>query len=100
MFDIRIGNINLGAVMLVVSTVAVLPAQLLLCFRVKSRRLRFMPVIIFSLAAAADIILYLTVSGWKRAVFAVCAMYIGSMLLACGAGWAVWAVIKKGGGPP
>ena len=93
--DIWIGGVNLTALMLAVSVAIVLPVQLLLCFKVKSRRFRCMPVIIFFLAAAANILLYMALSGWRRLIFLVGAIYMGWMVLMCGAGWVIWAVVKR-----
>ena len=100
MFDIWIGDINLTVAVLAVSAAVLLPGQLLLCFKVKSRRLRFAPVVILFMAAMANIIMYLAASDWKRLTFAVGAVYIVFMMLMCGAGWIIWAVVKKRGEAP
>lgn len=95
MFDFWIGKINLTALMLVVSVVIILPVQLLLCFKVRSRRLRCMPAVILLLAAAADVVMYIAASGWKRLIFRVGVMYMALMLFTCAAGWIIWAVVKR-----
>lgn len=44
MFDIWMGDIDITLLMMIVTAVIILPVQLLLCFRVKSRIIRYSPI--------------------------------------------------------
>ena len=93
-FNIWIGDINLTALVLIISLVVVLPVQLLLCFKVKSRKIRSMPMTILFLSAAANLLMFAVTSGWKRLIFGYGALYMAIMMLMCAVGWTVWLVAK------
>ena len=61
MFDVWIGDVNLAPFLWIFTLVVVLPIQLALCFKVKSKVVRLLPVIILSIltlcAAIASCIL-------------------------------------------
>lgn len=48
MFDVWMGDIELTTAVLIFSVVVLLPIQLLLCFRVKSKAIRLLPVVLLS----------------------------------------------------
>ena len=48
MFDVWHGDINFTTLILIVSVMIVLPVQLLLCFTVRNRAIRLLPVIMLS----------------------------------------------------
>ena len=52
MFDIWIDGVNIAPVIWILILIVILPIQLVLCFRVKSKILRMLPVIIFSALTA------------------------------------------------
>ena len=93
MFDIWIGDMNLTVLILVFSFVVVLPVQLLLCFKVKSRTLRCLPMAMFLLLAVAAFILNGATPGWDGMGYLFGAIYAGIMLFLCGVGWCVWALV-------
>lgn len=95
MFDIWWGDIELTTLTLIVSIVVLLPIQLLLCFKVKSRTVRLLPVIILSLLTAAFIILYFLNAGLEGLVCIFLAIFSGFMLFMCGLGWGIWAISNK-----
>ena len=49
MFDIWMGDIELTTAVLVFSIIVLLPIQLLLCFRIKSKVIRLLPIILLSI---------------------------------------------------
>lgn len=101
MFDVWMGDIELTTFVLVFSFAVLLPLQLLLCFRVRSRVIRLLPAavlavltIIFAVMAAASV-------GWDGLGYTFLAIFTGFMLLVCGAGWGIRAIVchlkgKKG----
>ena len=99
MFDIWIGDSNLTQLVMIVTAVIILPIQLLLCFKVKSLIIRFIPIIALFILAVAAIIAYKDAVGWDGLGLVLVAIYEAFMLLMCGIGWGVWAlvnVVKKG----
>ncbi|MBQ2879152.1 MAG: hypothetical protein IJE27_00495 [Anaerotignum sp.] len=95
MFDIWWGHILLTRVALIVSIAVFLPVQLLLCFKVKSRIFRLLPVIILSALTAVLVICGLVYQGWDGLGYILIAVFTGCMLFMCGVGWGIWAIIHK-----
>ena len=73
MFDVWMGNVELTTVTLFLSATVLLPLQLLLCFKVKSKLVRLVPVCLLVLPTA---------------------LFAGFMLLICGVGWGIWGMIR------
>ena len=94
MFDVWIGDMNFGLLILVIAAVVVLPVQLLLCFKVKSLVIRLMPIIILFMVIVVIIVTNLDTSGWDGLVFIFDAIYAAFMVLMCGIGWGVWAIVR------
>lgn len=94
MFDIWSGDVNIGIILLI-CTAAVLPLQLLLCFRVKSRAAQLSPLCVFALLAAAFLCFSWLLPGWDGVGYVIFAIYAALMALMCIIGWGIWAVIKR-----
>ena len=58
MFDIWMGDIELTTAVLVFSIIVLLPIQLLLCFRIKSKVIRLLPIILLSIPTLIFIFMY------------------------------------------
>lgn len=95
MFDIYWGDIELTTLTLIISVVILLPIQLLLCFKVKSRTIRLLPVIILSIFAVAFIVLTLSTPGWDGLGYIFLAIFAGFMIFMCGIGWGIWAIVNR-----
>ena len=93
MFDTYCGEIDLTSLALTASIVIFLPVQLLLCFKVKRRLVRLLPVLVLSVLTAVFFFLAFSNKGWEALGYVFLAFYVGLMALACGAGWGVWAII-------
>ena len=91
MFDIWIGEVPLGAVVLALSLLVVLPLQLALCARA-SKAVRLAPALAALVCAVALGALWLAAQGWQRTLFAILALWAVWILLVCGLAWAAWAV--------
>ena len=105
MFDIWLGDIELTRLVLIFSFVFLLPLQLFLCFKVKSKRIRLVPAAVLLLLTMVLMMLFASVGGWAGLIYLFLAIFGGFMLLICGAGWGIWAVFwliqkKKAGGKP
>ena len=94
MFDIWIGDIELTTAVLIFSIIILLPIQLLLCFRVKSKVIRLLPIILLSIPALTFIVTATTTQGWDGLGYIFLAIFSGFMMLICGVAWGIWAIIK------
>ena len=94
MFDIWIGDIELTTAVLIFSVILLLPAQLLLCFKVKSKLLRLLPVIMLFISMLFFIAMAITATGWDNLVYIFLAIFTGCMLFMCSVSWGIWAITK------
>ena len=95
MFDIWIDDINIAPFIWIFTLIVVFPIQLTLCFKVKSKVVRLLPVIILSVLAVAAAIATATSIDWDALFYLICVAYLVIMLFACGIGWGIWAIIRK-----
>ena len=94
MFDVWLGDIELTTLTLIVGVAVLLPIQLWLCFKVESRTVRLLPVILFSGVIIAFIALAFSSTGWDNLGYIFFAIFSGFLLLICGIGWGIWAVVN------
>ena len=94
MFDVWMGDIELTTAVLIFSIVVLLPIQLLLCFKVKSRAIRLLPVILLSIPTIIFTVMSVAITGWDGLGYIFLAIFTGFMLLMCGVGWGIWATSK------
>ena len=57
MFDVWMGDIELTTAVLIFSIIVLLPFQLLLCFKVKSKSIRLLPIILLSIPTLIFIVM-------------------------------------------
>ena len=95
MFDVWLGEMELTTLTLLLSVFILLPLQLLLCFRVRSRILRLLPVILCSLLVGTFLLLAHCNPGWDSLGYLFLALFAGFLLAACGVGWGIWAITRK-----
>ena len=93
MFDVWIGDMNIAPFLWIFTLVVVLPIQLALCFKVKSKILRLLPVVVLSIWAVAAAIAAATSIDWDALFYLICAVYLGIMLFICGIAWGIWALV-------
>ena len=94
MFDVWIGDIELIKVVLVLSVGVLLLIQLLLCFKVKNKNIRLLPVILLSIVTIFFVAMASTATDWENLGYIFPAIFIGFMWLVCGMAWGIWAIIK------
>lgn len=92
MFDVWMGDIELTTVVLIFSVIVLLPFQLLLCFKVKSKTILLLPVILLSIPILFFIVMATT--DWDRLGYTFLVIFLGFMLLMCGIGWGIWWIIN------
>ena len=95
MFDIYLGEIELTMLIVVFSVAVLLPVQLLLCFKVKSRFARLAPAVVLLALAAVFVMLWLSTPGWDGLGYAILAAFGGFMAFVCGLGWGIWALVCR-----
>ena len=79
MFDIWMGDIELTTAVLVFSIIVLLPIQLLLCFRIKSKVIRLLPMILLSIPTLIFIFMSTTTQGWDGLGYVFLAIFTGFM---------------------
>ena len=94
MFDVWMGDIELTTAVLIFSLVVLLPIQLLLCFKVKSKAIRLLPIILLSIPTLIFIVMSTTTQGWDGIGYIFLAIFTGFMMLICCVGWGIWAISK------
>lgn len=69
--------------------------QSILCFKVKLRIVRLLPIIFCILNIIAfSIMIVITPPGWARAGYLILIMYTVYTILICGVAWGIWKIIK------
>ena len=94
MLDIWIGDIEFTTVVLVFSVVVLLLIQLLICFKVKNKVIRLLPVILLSIFTIFFVAMTSTATGWDNLGYVFLAILTGFMWLMCGIAWGIWAIVK------
>lgn len=94
MFDVRMGDIELTTFVLIFSIAVLLPIQLLLCFKVKSKAIRLFPVIVLSIPTIIFAVMSIAITGWDGLGYIFLAIFTGLMLFMCGMGWGIWATAR------
>lgn len=92
MFDAHIGEIDLTALVIVLSIVLVLPMQYWLCRLNRPLLVRLLPAIVFALGAVACVALARSTANWDALFYVLFAVYCGFLLAASALGWLIWAL--------
>ena len=95
MFDLWVGDVNIAPIFFAVSILVVFPVQLLLCFKVKSRVVRLIPVFIFTALLILFTVMFFATSDWSKIAYLIFIIYALFLLLMSGFAWGVCAVSRK-----
>ena len=95
MFDVWLGEVELTTFTLVLALAAVLPGQLLLCFKVRSRFIRLLPLGVCLSLTAVFAVLGLSTPGWDGLGYVFLTIFAGFLAAACGLGWGIWALWSR-----
>lgn len=95
MFDVWIGKTNLTLIMVYFSVFAMLPFQIFLCLRIKSKFIKIMPTIFLGFLIIYFIIKSYTSLDWNAVGYFMFAIYTLALLVMCGLGWLVAYIIRK-----
>lgn len=94
MFDVWVNGMELTVAFLVFTILILLPVQLLLCFKVKSKVIRLLPVILLSIPTLFFIYKAIISTGWDNLRYIFPTIFTGFMLIMCGIGWSIWGITK------
>ena len=94
MLDFGIFKIRTDIFLLIVAILLFL-LQLFLCFKVKSLKLRLLPLIVLGAMIAVFTILVFLTDDWDSLGFLVLAIWTAIQLIPCGLGWLTWRIAKK-----
>lgn len=73
----------------------VLAVQSILCFKIKSRIVRLLPIIFCIVYIIAFIIMIaITPPSWERGGYLILIMYTVYTMVTCGIAWWIWAITK------
>ena len=95
MFDVWMGDIELTTAIYIFSVIVLLPVQLHLCFKAKSKAIRLLPVMVLSIATIIFAVMSVAITGWDGLGYVFLAIFTGFMLLMCGMGWGIWWIVKR-----
>ncbi len=73
---------------------ALLPIQLLLCFKARRLIVRLLPVLLLLLATVILAVMLFTADGWDAFGYLILIYISGGMLAVCGLGWGIWGLSK------
>ena len=94
MFDVWIGDVELTSLTINLAIAVFLPIQLLLCFKVKKRIIRLLPVIVLALLTINFSVNAIVAQEWDGLGNLFFAIYTGIALFMCGIGWGIWWIVK------
>ena len=94
MFDVWIGDTNIAPFLWIFTLIVVFPIQLALCFKVKSKIVRLLPVGVLSALTIAAAIAAATSIDWDALFYLICAVYLAIMLFVCSIAWGIWAIVR------
>jgi len=87
--DLKILGIRSEVFLLIISTI-VLIIQLLLCFKIKSKFIKLIPIILFSILAIVFSILTFILDDWDSVGCLLLAIGSSFLLFVCGISWIIW----------
>lgn len=94
MIDVRMDDIDVTTLFWIFTILIILTIQLLLCFKVNSRFIRLLPIVLFSISTIVLFHKAVSISGWGGLIYLLYALYTGIMTFICGIGWILWAIIR------
>ena len=93
MFDVWIGDVELTTLTIIVAVAAILPIQLLLCFKVKNLLLRLLPSMLFAIVTIFFFAMIFSSQDWDAIGYAILAMLAGILLFMSGVAWGIWGIV-------
>ena len=88
-------EIDLPTIVVLISAIITLCLQLWLCRKAKSVFVKLLPIALFTLSSIALYACALLAKGWEAFGYLFFALLSFGLLLVCGVGWGIWAIIRK-----
>ena len=92
--DLKILGISSEVFLLIISTI-VLIIQLLLSLKIKSKFIKLIPIILFSILAIVFSILTFILDDWDSVGCLLLAVGFLILIFVCGLSWLIWFIFKK-----
>lgn len=87
-------EIDIATLVVIAGIAVALSLQLVLCFRASNLFVRLTPLILFLILAIVFSILSACTGGWDGIGYLFFALLFAGLLLVCGLGWGLWAIIR------
>lgn len=94
MFDLTYGNIDFDLLLHISILFVLLPMQILLCFKVKNRLIRLLPILILGILSIVLLYLTFTSTGWDGLGYLIFTIYSIYTLFICSLGWGIWWLMQ------
>ena len=88
-------EIDLPTIVVLISAIITLCLQLWLCRKAKSVFVKLLPIVLLTLSTIAFFVCAEYASGWDAFGYLFFALLSFGLLLVCGIGWGIWAIIRK-----
>lgn len=88
-------EIDLPTIVVFISVISTLIIQLLLCFKVKKIFIKLLPITLLIVLTIVFSICSASINGWDGLGYLFFALLSFGLILVCGVGWGVWAIIRK-----
>lgn len=87
-----IDPVTLIACLIIIATLLI---QLILCFKVKSKIIRLLPISVLAVVSAVFTVLCTITTGWDGLAYALYAIFAGILLVICCFSWGIWWIVKR-----
>ena len=88
-------EIDFPTIVVLVSAIATLILQLLLCFKAKKIFIKLLPIVLLIVSTIVFSICSASINGWDGFGYLFFALLSFGLIFVCGIGWAIWASTKK-----
>ena len=88
-------EIDFPTIVVLISVIATLILQLLLCFKAKKIFMKLIPIALLVVSTIVFCVCSVTVNGWDALGYLFFALLSFGLILVCGLGWGVWAITRK-----
>lgn len=88
-------EIDLPTIVVFVSVISALILQLLLCFKVKKIFIKLLPIALLIVSTIVFSVCSASINGWDGLGYLFFALLSFGLILVCGVGWGVWAIVRK-----
>ena len=88
-------ELDYPTIVVFLSVIATLILQLLLCFKAKKIFIKLIPIALLIVSTIVLFICSTTINGWDGLGYLFFSLLSFGLILVCGLGWGVWAIIGK-----